>query len=159
MGYVVETLKIRNGGDVFKAQQGELAPEAVRVIEVRAMVDTGANVMGLYQNDIDRLGYNPTQSSTHAVTTGHGIKQARIYPGLEFELLERNAFHDAMVIDDSLPRIIGVTLLETLDLAVNPNSGRVIFNPEHGEQWTRKWLSIWTEDGTYPYPERSRRSG
>jgi predicted aspartyl protease len=159
MGYVVETLKIRNGGDAFKAQTGELAPEAVRVVEVRAMIDTGANVMGLYQSDIDRLGYNPTQYATQAVTTGRGITQARIYPGLEFELLGRRAFHDAMVIDEALPRIIGVTLLEALDLAVNPNTGRVIFNPEHGDQWTRKWLSIWTEDGTYPYPDRQERQG
>ena len=46
-----------------------------------------------------------------------------------------------MEIPDGLPPLVGFIPLESLDLVVDPKSGRVIPNPDHGGKWMVDLLS------------------
>lgn len=139
MGLTVETLTIRNFSDLGRARAGNLPPEEIRQITVTALVDTGATFVGLYQAHIDALGLIP-DDRTHPIRTANGVVHQVKYGGAQLELLGRKGSVDIFPVDESIPPILGVLLLEALDLVVDPVNQRVMFNPEHGEEETHLLL-------------------
>lgn len=103
-----------------KAKLGD--PERVNVIEVDALVDTGATLTVIPRDIARKLQLKPTGRSV--VETGAGrleLERTRIWIELEGE----GEVVPALISDIIDKVLIGVTALEVLGLQVDPLTGRL----------------------------------
>jgi len=103
-----------------KAKLGD--PERVNVIEVNALVDTGATLTVIPRDVARELRLKPTGRSV--VETGAGrleLERTRIWLELEGE----GEMVPALISDIIDKVLIGVTALEVLGLQVDPLTGRL----------------------------------
>ncbi len=56
VGKVVTKLKLTNHADFIQAGSGSIAPDAVRSLEIEALVDTGATMLALPEDVVAALG-------------------------------------------------------------------------------------------------------
>ncbi len=133
MGRVTEIVKVQNLLDVFNAAEGTLAESDVRMVEVEAVVDTGAAHLCLPPAVIETLGL--FFSHSQPVRTANGTVKRRIFKGADVTIMERNTETVVMENDDETPPLIGYLLLETFDFVVDPKAQKIIPNPDHDGKW------------------------
>ena len=103
-----------------KARVGD--PDRRRVVEVDALVDTGATLTVVPRRLADELGLKVT-GRVPAMTAGGRIELERTRVWLELEGREDVV---SAVISDAIDRVlIGVTALEILGLQVDPVTGKL----------------------------------
>lgn len=120
MGQVKTNFTIKN---VFNDQS----------LETVGLVDTGATFVSLPARMITQLGLQ--ERGMRNVRTAAGIVQRKIYRGAEATIGERSASADVLELSDDVPPLIGVLLLEALDLIVDTTNHRLIGNPEHNGEY------------------------
>lgn len=100
------------------------------VIEVKALVDTGATFLCVPNSVAIQLGFDPEEMSTTTVTLADGSsrKVPRIGP-IEIVFSNRTCMTEALVLGDEA--LMGVLPLEAMDLLVDPLRQQLIVNPEH----------------------------
>lgn len=131
LGKVVVAAKMENLDDLFRAERGEIARDAVRTIEVKdALVDTGASTLLMPRKMIQALGLR--QFKTRPSRTLGGPIQIGTYSAVRLAIQGRECHLDVGEIDDAYPVIVGQIPLELLDWIVGPKGQRLIGNPEHG---------------------------
>jgi clan AA aspartic protease len=118
MGYVHVDITLRN---LF----------AKKSINVRALVDTGAFMMGVPANIAMGLGFDLEEMSTREATLADGTRVRRPVVPLQVGFQERYCSADAIVLGDEC--MVGVLVLEAMGLVVDPVQQRVIPNPKHPE--------------------------
>ncbi len=133
VGRVTSEVVLANNEDMAMASRGALAPEKVRRVRATGIVDTGANHVVLPKTIADQLGlpihglatvrYADTRTSTRTV-----VKQ------LSLEVAGREGTFRAIVEPDRDSVLIGVLVLEDLDLIVDP--GRETLVPRDPEHFT-----------------------
>lgn len=124
MGKVMTKLTLENALDRGKAQNGELPWEQVRHVEVEALVDTGAIMLALPADIVERLGVRSTERRVATLADGSAIEAGRVI-GLYIKILDRDMTGDAMVLPAGATPLIGQLQLEALDLIVDPGSREV----------------------------------
>jgi len=95
---------------------------ASKIIEARALVDTGATLTVVPRSIADRLGLRITGKSK--VETGSGIieiERSRAY----IEIMGKSEVIPVLVSDIIDKILIGVTTLEVLELEIDPLTGRL----------------------------------
>lgn len=129
MGRVAVRAKIWNFEDELRAIRGEIAREAVRSIEVEGLVDTGATILVLPEELVERLGLliDREVTVTHANNSRARKKVAR---GAVVEILGRIAMVDCIVEEPGARVLIGQVPLEVMDLVVDPKQGTIGPRPE-----------------------------
>lgn len=131
MGKVIVTAKIENLHDLLDVQAGRISADKVRSIEVTdAMVDTGANMLGMPKSLIAQLGLQPFR--TRSVRTAAGTVAVMIYQSVRVTVQGRDCNCDVMELPEDCPVVIGQIPLEQLDYVIDPMKQRLIGNPEHG---------------------------
>ncbi len=131
MGKVLVTARIENIGDLFAADQGRIAPDGVRAIEVDdALVDTGATGLSMPQTLLAKLGLKFLRNRT--AITAAGLAQVRVFGTVRLTLQGRDCPSDVTELPDGCPVLIGQLPLEAMDFVVDPPNRRVIGNPAHG---------------------------
>jgi len=133
MGRTTATLKIRNAYDVQKAAEGLIPESEVRAVEIEAIVDKGATYVCIPRPDIEKLGLPFRDNVRIRAASGRTVR--RTFTGAEIELLGRGFQMDVMENDEDTPPLIGVLILEALDLVVEPKSERLTTNPAHDGKW------------------------
>jgi predicted aspartyl protease len=133
VGRVTSEVVLANNEDLALASRGALAPEEVRRVRAKGIVDTGANHVVLPKTIADQLGlpvhglatvrYADNRTSTRTV-----VKQ------LSLEVAGREGTFRAIVEPDRDSVLIGVLVLEDLDLIVDP--GRETLVPRDPEHFT-----------------------
>ncbi|MEZ4226402.1 MAG: hypothetical protein R3B13_35985 [Polyangiaceae bacterium] len=125
-------LKITNHTDIENCRQGHIAPEAIRSVEIDALVDTGATTLALPEDVVKQVG--GVFAGIRKVRDARGIVVD--FPwvaGLRIEILGREMTCDALVIPTGATPLIGQIPLEGLDLIVDPRSREARVNPESPE--------------------------
>lgn len=103
-----------------KAKIGD--PSGVRIIEVEALVDTGATLTVIPRKVAQELGLKPTGRAVVATAGGTTeLERTRIWVELE----GRGEVVPALISDVVDKVLIGVTALEVLGLQVDPVTGRL----------------------------------
>jgi clan AA aspartic protease len=128
VGKVVEKLKLVNPRDREAAEAGTLPPDQVRTVTIDALVDTGATMLSLPEDVVDKLGL--PIAGTRRVKYADG--RSRDVPwvgGIWIELVGRGTFCNALVERVGAPPLIGQIPLEELDLIVDPKSRSLSVNP------------------------------
>ena len=141
MGSTFVDVEAENLFDIEMRQARRDPKRKVRRESVRALVDTGSALFCLPKSTIARLGLHLAGSTK--VRTGNGEVERRIYRPALITILGRHCHAEVMEVPDGLPPLVGFIPLESLDLVVDPKSGRVIPNPEHGGRHTLDLLSSW----------------
>lgn len=133
MEKTVEKVIVKNFGDILMESKGIVKKEEIRVMEIDALVDTGAAFLCLSQDVIKRLGL--FYSHAREVTTANGRVERRIFNGVVIIIQGRDIEMQVMENDATTPPLIGYLVLETMDLVVDTKAQRLIPNPEHDGKW------------------------
>jgi predicted aspartyl protease len=134
MGRVLTEATIENLEDLWAVRQNRLPPEQVRRLVVKdAVVDTGARMLSLPTRLIRELGLERVDS--RRVITSAGVREADVYRAVWLTIQGRFCVMDVMEVPDGVPVLIGELPLERLDFVVDPGSGSLIGNPEHGGEY------------------------
>jgi len=128
MGKVMNKIKLTNNTDHDNSLQGELAVEAVRTIEIEALVDTGATQLAIPADVVRYLGL--PISGVRRARDARGITiELPWVGGLRIEILGREMTCDALVLPEGATPLIGQIPLEQLDLIVDPKTREARVNP------------------------------
>lgn len=131
MGKVTVQAKLQNEADLERVQLGQLTAKDVREIEIdKALVDTGATMLGVPSRYIHQLGLTPKRFKDVQTTNGQ-VKRA-IFGGVRLTIQDRDFLCEVAELPDDCPVLIGQIPLEGLDFVVDPVNRRLIGNPEHG---------------------------
>jgi predicted aspartyl protease len=138
MGKVLVPVKIENLNDLFLVEQGTLAPDQVRRIEVTdALVDTGTMHLMLPHRFVEQLGLK--RYRTRRARTSGGMTDIPICGMVLLTVQGRDCRIEVGEIPDEGPVLIGQVPLELLDFVVDPIHQRLIGNPEHGGEHMIEW--------------------
>jgi clan AA aspartic protease len=128
MGKVMEKIKLTNSYDEDKVQSGYWKPEQVRSMEIEALVDTGATMLMLPADVVERLGLK--ERGRRKVRYANGEKDTVPWVGgVRVTILGRDMIADALVEPAGTTALIGQIPLEELDLIVDPKSRELRVNP------------------------------
>ena len=129
MGKVIANITVVNRDDQIRVELGALSSDRVRQAAVEALVDTGATMLALPEEIIERLGLPIIRSAMVRYANGT-VEEKRIASGIRVELLGRGGAFDALVESRGTTPLIGQVILGVLDLLVDPKSGNLVPNPQ-----------------------------
>ena len=120
MGKVLVTARIEHLGDLFNAEQGTLAPDRVRALEVHdALVDTGATGLSMPKSLLEKLGLKFLR--TRRARTSAGSIDVRLFGTVRLTVQGRDCPCDVTELPDDCPVLIGQIPLEAMDFVVDPS--------------------------------------
>lgn len=120
MGKVIEKAKITNLIDPTKS------------VEIETVIDTGATMVVLPQNIVDKLGLKRIRE-VKAKYANNRVELKSIYGVVTIEIKGRIGNFDVLAeAKDSQP-LIGQVVLEILDLVVDPRTRTLLPNPASPE--------------------------
>ena len=131
MGKVIITIKLTNQGDLVAAHR-KLSKAKPRVVEVEALVDTGATRLYLKPSVIRALGLEKVDTVISQTT--NGPKRRTVYEPVRLEVMGRYGNFDVVDIGENVPNLLGQIPLEYLDFVVDAKNRKLIPNPEHGDK-------------------------
>ena len=131
MGQVKIEITLRNARDVVMARLGHLPPEQVHTYTTQGLIDTGATRSVLPPFVAERLSLIRL-SRTEARYANGLLEEVEVTEPFLVDILGREASDDAMVLGEDV--LLGVTILEKLDLLVDCTRQRLIPNPAHPDQ-------------------------
>lgn len=137
MGKGIVKIKLTNYPDLVlqKLRGRRVKP---RVVEVEALVDTGATRLYLKPSVIKKLGLDRTDTVRSQTTNGEVIRYK--YEPVQLELMGRRENFDVIEVPESVPNLLGQVPLEVLDFVVDSKRQKLIPNPAHGgEQMTEEF--------------------
>ncbi len=129
MGKVVVTIKLTNLFDVALLSRHVLKGKP-RVVEVEAVVDTGATRLYLKPSVIRKLGLGRVDAVRSQTTNGEVVRFK--YEPVQVELMGRKENFDVIEVPETVPNLLGQVPLEVLDLVVDSKGRKLIPNPAHG---------------------------
>jgi clan AA aspartic protease len=116
MGKVIETVKITNLLDPQKT------------IEVEAVIDTGATMVVLPQELVDRLGLKKIREA-RVRYANNKTELKSIYGVATVEIKGRSGNFDVLTEAEGSQPLIGQVVLEILDLVVDARTRKLVPNP------------------------------
>src|SRR5687767_7885727 len=116
MGRIVAKIKLTNYGDQIGIDRGWTKSKP-RMVEVDALVDTGATELALKPSTIKALGLEPLDPAR--VSTAAGLRKIRRYGAVKLELMGRYGIFDVAELPERVPNLLGQVPLEVLDLVVD----------------------------------------
>ena len=131
MGQVKIEITLRNARDVVMARLGHLSPAQVHTYTTQGLIDTGATRSVLPPFVAERLGLIRL-SRTEARYANGLLEEVNVTEPFLVDILGRETSDDAMVLGEDV--LLGVTILEKLDLLVDCTHQRLIPNPAHPDQ-------------------------
>lgn len=128
MGRIDASLTVTNLLDQMRAQDGDIAADAVRSVMVdRALVDTGATLLCLPADAIARLGLQARGEAPIAAAKGPGT--AYLYRGAELTVMGRSATIDVLELPVGTTPLLGVIPLEALGIELDLRHQRLRLLP------------------------------
>ena len=121
VGRVSVVVKFTNNRDLIKAQDGLIPQDQVRQVSEFGIVDTGAAMCVISQAMADKLGL-PFNSEVTVRYADNRTAKRNIVEQLEVEIMGRRSTFRAVVEPDRKEPLIGVIVLEDLDLLVDPRN-------------------------------------
>ena len=125
MGQVHVRVLLTNYREAVLARLGQLDESQVHHYETEALIDTGAVRSVLPPAVADRLGLLRLER-TEAKYANSGVEEVDVTEAITVEILGRRMVTTAMVLGEHV--LLGVTVLEELDFAVDSARQRLIPN-------------------------------
>jgi len=130
MGNVYVEVVLENYADSVLAEHGYMDSSAIRQETVTLLADSGATMLMLPQDLVERLGLR-IQEEKVIVTYADERKDARPVAGIvTVRVGDRSTGLDCIVGPPASEGLLGQIILERLDLLVDCKEGRLIPRPE-----------------------------
>lgn len=126
---IVQKARLENTVDTGAARAGKLPRNKIRQVEVDLLVDTGAAMLCLTPNVIEKLGLNKLHERD--VITGNGLVKRAVYEPVRIHIFDREADMNVMEVPTGTPPLLGYLPLEALDLYPNPKKRVLEGNPQY----------------------------
>ena len=124
----MEKIKLTNSYDEDRVAGGYWRPEQVRSVEIEALVDTGATMLILPADVVERLGLK--EEGRRRVRYANGkTDEVPWVGGVRLTILGREMIASALVEPAGTMALIGQIPLEELDLLVDPKARTLRVNP------------------------------
>ena len=120
MGKVVQAIRLTNFVDPSKS------------VEVEALVDTGATMLSLPVDLVERLGLQKF-SEVAVRYADNRTDRKGVYGVVTLEINGRRGHFDVLAEKTGTSPLIGQIVLEELDLVVSPKTGSLMPNPQSPE--------------------------
>lgn len=115
MGEIKVRIGLKNDGDIYAAKNGYISPDKIRAVEIDATVDTGAVMLYLPEDVVERLGLEAQRKVV--VSYADERKEERNVAGtLRIFIGERHMATECIVGPPLCEALIGQIILEELDL-------------------------------------------
>lgn len=131
MGEVRADVRLFNAVDEVLARRGELPPDRIRSYDASGLVDTGAVRTVIPAHVMEELGLGTRGRRVVEYADGRQDVVSVSEP-LIVEIMGRDTLEEALILGDEV--LIGQTVLEKLDLFVDPVNQRLVPNPDHPDQ-------------------------
>jgi clan AA aspartic protease len=128
MGKIMQKIKLTNSHDEENVRRGLARPDEVRALEIEALVDTGATMLMLPADVVEKLGLREAGRRSVRYADGRVVEVPWV-GGVKLTILGRDMFADALVEAAGTTALIGQIPLEELDLIVDPKSRELRVNP------------------------------
>lgn len=129
MGEVKVTAILRNYGSVAAAKRGFISEKDIESSEISMTVDTGAVMIFLPQDEVEKLGLEPSKKVV--VTYADERKEERwAAKGIEVTIGNRSMVTDCIIGPPLCEPLLGQLVLEELDLIVDAQNKTVGPRPE-----------------------------
>jgi len=125
MSQVPVRVVLTNYREEVMARLGQLTPEQIHRYETEALIDTGAFQSVLPPAVAERLGLLRLDRTMAQMANG-ATSEVDISEVFTVEIMGRRAREDAMIMGTHV--LLGVTVLEKLDLLVDTRGGRLVPN-------------------------------
>jgi predicted aspartyl protease len=131
MGRVSVEVLVSNNQDLYLARAGHLPPDKVRHFQLQAFVDTGATLLVLPGDVVDRLGL-PHAGEAVIRYADHRSANRVLVEDVRLELLGRQGTFLAIVEPSRTTALIGAIVLVDLDLLVDCKTNKLYpRDPDH----------------------------
>lgn len=129
MGRIVVRAKLWNFADEIKVREGLIKLEEIRAADVDALIDTGATMLSLPGELVNKLGLLPGKPVRVSYADGR-VEEKRVAYGVKIEIMDREAETYALIEENGRQVLVGQVVLETLDLIPDPKRGILRPRPE-----------------------------
>lgn len=119
MGEIRVKAHLENSSDSYLCQQGKLGKRKVRAMEIDAIVDTGAVMVLLPQEVVEKLGLEIVDSTIVALADDRRIRLNKAGPVL-IEICGRRMVTACLVGPAGSEPLVGQLVMEELDLIPDP---------------------------------------
>ena len=129
MGEVKVRVLLKNYGAVWAAQKGYIDERDIKYSELDFVVDTGAVMIYLPQDEVEKLDLEPSKKIV--VTYADERKEERwVARGLEVTIGDRSMVTDCIIGPPLCEPLLGQLVLEELDLIVDASRKTIGPRPE-----------------------------
>ena len=129
MGEIKVKVSLENDGDIFLWQRKQLQKEAIRKVELEALVDTGAVMVLLPQDVVEMLGLQIIDKAIVTLANEEKI-ELDVVGTVSLMIMNRKMKTDCLVGPPQCEPLIGQIVLERLDLIVDPLKRTISPRPE-----------------------------
>ena len=129
MGEIVVEIELENAGDFDRFEAGELRDADVRRVAIPAVADTGAMMLALPEDVVDRLGIR-RRGSIDATYADGRRDELPVAGALIVWIGDRSMAADCVVLPRGADALIGQLVLEGLDLIADPLNRTLHPRPE-----------------------------
>jgi clan AA aspartic protease len=126
----MQKIKLTSYSDIIRSQDGHLALEEIRTVEIEALIDTGASTLILPADVVAQMGFTQVEVKKVRLADGSLIDSPRV-TGIRLEICGRDMLTSACVMPAGTTALVGQIPLEELDLVVDPKRQELRPNPEH----------------------------
>ncbi len=129
VGEIVVEIHLENDRDRALFEEGHREERELRSTSVRAIVDTGAVMLALPEDVVDRLGL--LQVDTIAATLADGSRcEMPVVERVSVHIGDRRMLTDAVVIPTGADPLVGQLIMERLDLIADCTNQTLHTRPE-----------------------------
>lgn len=129
MGEIKVKVTLENNGDLFLREIGKLGKQKIRTEEVEALVDTGAVMMLLPQDLVERLGLTILGKAIVTLANEQKVEMGRAGTIL-LTVAGRKMPTDCLVGPPRCEVLIGQLVMESLDMIPDPLKKTLTPRPE-----------------------------
>jgi clan AA aspartic protease len=130
MGLVYADIKLTNVDDLALAKRKIIKKDAVRTMDVLALVDSGAYMMAINQTVQKQLGLDITDTQYASLADGQVIELNVVGP-IEVRFANRRTICEAVVLPGDGEVLLGAIPMEAMDVLIHPKEQKLIINPKH----------------------------
>jgi predicted aspartyl protease len=125
MGKVNVNVEVFNAYDEERVRNGILKPELIRHTAVDTLVDTGAMLVSIPEEEIAKLGLSVVREAVSKYANGQKAVR-KIYGPVRIKVMGREDHVLVMASHPGMPALLGQLALEGLDLVVDPKRQRLL---------------------------------
>lgn len=129
MGEIVVEIDLENDRDRALFEDGHRQASEVRSARIQAVVDTGAVMLALPEDVVDRLGLQQVDAISATLADGSRCEMP-VVERVSVRIGERRMLTDAVVIPTGADPLVGQLVMERLDLIADCNNQTLHARPE-----------------------------